>query len=78
MQERGLYKLTVNEIASAAGLSKRTIYRHFASKDEIIEATIASIMEGIGQQFTIILDSNLDTEEIFPQLFQQLFQLKSC
>ncbi|NPV92878.1 MAG: TetR/AcrR family transcriptional regulator [Firmicutes bacterium] len=36
----GLYNLTVDEIAARAGISKRTLYRYFRSKEEIIETTI--------------------------------------
>jgi AcrR family transcriptional regulator len=35
-QERGYESVTVDDIAAAAGVSKRTLFRHFASKDEIV------------------------------------------
>ncbi|WP_432524014.1 TetR/AcrR family transcriptional regulator [Kineococcus sp. SYSU DK006] len=35
-RERGYEPVTVDEIAQAAGVSKRTLFRHFSSKEEIL------------------------------------------
>ena len=49
----GFYNVTMDELASRAGMSKRTIYRYFRSKEEIIEAVLDEFMSkvagGIGQ-----------------------------
>ncbi|SFG71081.1 transcriptional regulator, TetR family [Desulfotomaculum arcticum] len=49
----GFYNVTMDELASRAGMSKRTIYRYFRSKEEIIEAVLDEFMNkvagGIGQ-----------------------------
>ncbi|NLW91810.1 MAG: TetR/AcrR family transcriptional regulator [Syntrophomonadaceae bacterium] len=37
---RGFYRLTVDELAREAGISKRTLYRYYRSKEAIIEATL--------------------------------------
>lgn len=42
---RGFYNLSMEELARAAGVSKRTVYRYFRSKEELIEATIFQVME---------------------------------
>jgi len=36
--EKGVYALTITEIAGRAGMSDANIYRHFKSKQEILEA----------------------------------------
>lgn len=39
----GIHAIGVEAIATAAGTNKMTLYRHFSSKDELIEATIREI-----------------------------------
>lgn len=41
---RGFYHLTVDELAREAGISKRTLYRYYRSKEEIIESTLDAFM----------------------------------
>lgn len=38
IQQYGLKKFTVNELAAELGISKKTLYQHFESKDAIIAA----------------------------------------
>lgn len=40
--ERGIKAVNMDDIASALGISKKTIYAHFTSKDEIVECEIDS------------------------------------
>ncbi|NTW05896.1 MAG: TetR/AcrR family transcriptional regulator [Peptococcaceae bacterium] len=42
--KRGFYKATVDELSSSTGISKRTIYKYFRSKDEIVWAVIEKKM----------------------------------
>lgn len=43
-EERGFYNATVDELANRYSISKRTIYRHFKSKDEMIEIVLQKFM----------------------------------
>lgn len=43
--ERGIDSVTVEDIARAAGISRRTFYRYFASPDEIISAVLCRTMD---------------------------------
>ena len=36
----GLHAVGVDRVAATAGLTKRTIYRHYRSKDELIAASL--------------------------------------
>lgn len=54
---RGVYRVTVDELASRAGVSKRTIYRYFRSKDEIVEALLDRFMNEMAGQVEHIIDS---------------------
>lgn len=74
MQEKGLYKTTVDELARTAGLSKRTIYKYFHSKEEIIEATLTNIMVEIGGELDDLIHADLEPEEILADLFNRLFK----
>lgn len=50
----GFKSVTMDEIASALGVSKKTIYTHFSNKTELIENTISSIFIAITQDITSI------------------------
>lgn len=45
IQRYGLKKFTVDEIASDLKISKKTIYQHFSSKDEIVKAYFETSIE---------------------------------
>lgn len=74
MIEKGLYKTTVDEIAHNAGLSKRTIYKYFHSKDEIIEATLTTVMTKIGEGMDDLIQADYEPEEMIAELFNRLFK----
>lgn len=38
------FDVTVDEIASTAGVSRRTVFRHFATHDEVLAAAVAEIL----------------------------------
>ena len=42
LEQQGFERTTVDEIAAAAGLAKRTIFRHFSSKPDIVLHPIRS------------------------------------
>ncbi|TCP41211.1 TetR family transcriptional regulator [Tamaricihabitans halophyticus] len=45
---QGFEVTTVEEIAQAAGISRRSYFRYFASKDEVFAGALASIGQAIG------------------------------
>lgn len=44
--DQGLHRFTMDALAVKAGVSKRTIYRYFDSKEAVIEATLDDFMQG--------------------------------
>jgi AcrR family transcriptional regulator len=62
--ERGFEETTVEAIAAAAGVSSRSVFRHFASKEEII----TSVVDEIGAGITIALASRPPAEEAWVAL----------
>ncbi|HPF19809.1 MAG TPA: TetR/AcrR family transcriptional regulator [Syntrophomonas sp.] len=69
---KGFYSLTVDELAAAAGISKRTLYRYFPSKEAIISATLDVFMQEMQRFFQTLLTRNLPDEEALSELFQTL------
>lgn len=52
---RGFRNFTMDELAARAGISKRTLYRRFRSKDEVVEATLQAFIEEIHQRVNELL-----------------------
>ena len=50
-RRRGYYRVSVDEIAAAAKVTKRTLYYHFQSKDELLAAVLTSQHEATYRQF---------------------------
>jgi AcrR family transcriptional regulator len=55
--EYGISKVTIDEVAADLGMSKKTIYKHFPSKDELLLATVRMNMERVGKEVTSITNS---------------------
>ena len=43
----GISRLSVGDVAKAAGLSRQTLYRHFTSKDDLIAAVVVQDRQGL-------------------------------
>jgi AcrR family transcriptional regulator len=56
MVKQGLPKVTMPEVAKASGLSVGGLYRHFASKEELIHALITADGEVLAQKLGSILN----------------------
>ena len=41
----GYSRITMDDLASSIGISKKTLYKHFRSKEELVKAAIAGLME---------------------------------
>jgi len=71
-RSKGFYSPTVDELAAAAGVSKRTLYRYFHSKEEIITTTLEVFMQEMHEFFQTLLAQNLPAEETMSHLFKTL------
>ena len=65
----GFRRTSVDEIASCIGMSKKTLYKHFSSKDEMIRSVICDIMDPLSNQ----MDSIIDETTPFPEAVKALF-----
>lgn len=61
--ERGFSRVTVDELAARCGISKRTIYRYFKSKDEMIVTVMEEVMSEIEQGIVSALNSSTSSVE---------------
>jgi len=55
--QRGFSSVTMDELSARAGVSKRTVYRYFKSKEEIINALLDDFLSNLEQRILQILDS---------------------
>lgn len=67
----------MDELASAAGISKRTVYSYFKSKDELIETVIDNVLNGIGEEIDSILKEYKSADEIFEHLPKAFYEFTS-
>ena len=68
LTERGI-KFTMDDLARRLGMSKRTLYENFASKEDLIGSLLADAVEEIkAKRETIAKDDTLDLREKFRQM----------
>lgn len=61
--EKGFTGTTVDEIVERAGVAKGTVYYHFKSKAELVEALIAQHLRPLAEQFAAAASSSNDPAE---------------
>lgn len=62
----GFKSVTMDDIANALGISKKTIYVHFNNKTKLVEAVIFTLFENICDGIDCIcLDANNPIEELY-------------
>lgn len=54
----GLNKISMDELADQIGISKKTIYNNYGSKENLVEAIIFSSMEGVLTRITELFTSS--------------------
>ncbi|MFZ1979326.1 MAG: TetR/AcrR family transcriptional regulator [Bacteroidota bacterium] len=55
--ELGISKVTVDELAADLGMSKKTIYKYFPSKDDLLLAAVRVNIERVGKEVSGIINS---------------------
>ncbi len=55
--ELGISKVTVDELAADLGMSKKTIYKYFPSKDDLLLAAVRVNIEHVGKEVSSIIHS---------------------
>lgn len=70
--ERGLKGWTMDELSAQAHVSKRTLYRYYASKEELIAAVIDDFLAGMGSLADELMASAASPQHIFLTLLSRL------
>jgi len=65
----------MDDIARQAGVGKPTIYRYFASKDELFLAVFRAALEQLQQQLSAVLEADLTPEAALKETFRISFTL---
>lgn len=73
-RERGFRGLTMDGLAARAGVSKRTVYRYFPSKEALIEAALEDFMSQVAQEVTRIMREETEPTRILSALPKYLFR----
>lgn len=50
LKDRGLEQLSLASVAREAGITERTVYRHFQTREQLLEATWAMVNDSIGMR----------------------------
>lgn len=61
--QNGFYKTTMDELSREMKISKKTIYKHYASKDELLNAVIDFITESIKTKVTKLVSKKINSVE---------------
>jgi TetR/AcrR family transcriptional regulator, mexJK operon transcriptional repressor len=62
--QNGYLGTSVDEIAAAAGVSKQTVYKHFADKERLFTEVVLGIIDQVGEPFFAGLDALEDADDL--------------
>lgn len=69
----GIHGLTIKNLAKEMRFSESAVYRHFASKEDIIIGMLTYLAENMNQRFQSVLEIDGSVEERFHALFESQF-----
>jgi len=64
-------QLKIDEIASYMDISKVTLYKHFSSRDDVIEAVVKHYIDYLLQADVIVQDASISFAERFQKIYEQ-------
>lgn len=71
--EAGIQKLTIRNVASAVGVSEPALYRHFASKHDLLVAILKYLEQKIAHNFIGFVHPTGSSSEQFRLFLENLF-----
>lgn len=74
----GYSRVTMDELAGELGMSKKTLYKYFSSKHDLLEAIVRDFIQRvIGEQDRILNDASLDFEKRLSELMKLMVKVFS-
>ena len=67
----GIRSVSMDDVARALSMSKKTLYQHFSNKNELVTDAVENYMKGEMQEFADILDHSSNSIE-------ELYNLSKC
>lgn len=71
--ERGYHDMAIDEIAARVGISKGTVYLHFASKEDLVLALLDRGMRDFVQRLSQVLDAPGSPREKLRRIFERVY-----
>ena len=72
---KGYNSVTTDDLAYELGTSKRTIYEHFKSKEEILDQVVEDLKTKMDAEFQRVLSQNAPFSEIMKSVFALMGQV---
>lgn len=62
--ERGVRDAQIEDIASAVGINRAIVYRHFAGKEELFALTLVGYLDELAERLAAVADEGTPTERL--------------
>ena len=72
---KGNFSFAMDEIAMNLGISKKTIYKHFSSRDEMLVYCIQGFFGELELEFSKLAECSFNTEQEFRKLIHDWFSI---
>ncbi len=76
--ERGYHDMSIDDLAARVGISKGTVYLHFASKEDLVLALLDRGRRDLLQTLDAILSSNATPREKLRAILERVYSGMSC
>src|SRR5947208_8650595 len=73
--ERGFGSVSMDELASAAGVARRTLYNQFASKEEIFREMLLKVAHQLEHALPPGIETQGDVEDVLRVVARMILQL---
>ena len=71
--DQGTHKLTIRNVAAAIGVSEPAVYRHFASKHDLLVALLETLQQSVIPLFSVEKQMNLPFDLFLEKLLFTIF-----
>ena len=72
--ERGYHEMSMDDIAAQVGIAKGTLYRHFASKEDLVFALVMRDLSELMRNLEEIRATNVTAQEKLVATFRMFYQ----